>query len=1015
MRLLIYWLASLAFLVSTAFSFSQTLHLPPRPPGAPTGSQFIKIISPMGLTERENWILSQIQIGNVPSWLTNLVPITITKTISGTPHTLTYYVTPDYMAIGSDQDYFLEPMTPLLAQRVADLLNCTLPTRMMVDYHYTNAAVHLNPSPIPPSGAMTTVPVFADHNTTVRGQRNATTNSFPLGALVDGDKKDVIISTRIYGNPAPGRVVIYGWHYPNGSWIQDVTAVHEETYADYSHGIRMVQMAVTLDGSPNTITNILTSSILWPLLSDEGVIATPHYPHYATVPVITGQPYSQTVNAGSTISFNVIAVGDAPLAYQWKLNGSSIPGATTSTLSLTNVSTANSGTYTAVITNISGSNTTIPALLRINTNAYPLLFSDNFDTDTSANWNLFWGSGNNVPDYTADWAYDYGAIPYTFNGTTYVIPPAPNSISGTTRGVRFTVNNNDTNGVIAGVNIYPKNQFFTNNFALKFDMWINYPGGAVGSGATGSTEFGIFGINHSGTEANWAATSASSTDGLWFGVDGEGGTTADYRSYIGNPSGLQAQWNPTTNGMASADAAGGIYPALFANSRFETVGAPGKNWVAAEVSQMNGILTWKLDDTLIAQRTNASAFASGNIMLGFMDVFPSIASPASNAFVIFDNVRVENLSTNSLTPPSITTPPQSQNAATGTNVTLSVLATGSAPLSYQWRFNASNLSGATSSTLTLTNVQPANAGDYDVLVTNPAGSLASAPAHLTVTSGSFQFASANVLSNGWVLLIFSGSAGTQYVIEASTNLVNWTPIVVLPGTNGPLPFVDTNAPSFSSRYYRAYLATANLLTDFEAYPSGALVIFQKPSYSGSTSNFLDLTFNSLACVTNNFPVGHSSSNVLEVSWAFKSGTTSPWLRLTTFAATNLPNPTIATNMALAFDVYTDKDVYVAFGFRETSTTNPIGFDGGTSGGIEWVGGSTDNSQPPPKGRWISAGQWTTVQFLIPYEPVRAFTGNGILQTSSGKGVLEHLCLVPAGGSGIYNLYFDNFQTIDLGP
>ena len=42
----------------------------------------------------------------------------------------------------------------------------------MVDYHYTNAAVHLNPSPIPPSGAMTTVPVFADHNTTVRAQRN---------------------------------------------------------------------------------------------------------------------------------------------------------------------------------------------------------------------------------------------------------------------------------------------------------------------------------------------------------------------------------------------------------------------------------------------------------------------------------------------------------------------------------------------------------------------------------------------------------------------------------------------------------------------------------------------------------------------------------------------------------------------------------------------------------------------------------------------------------------------------
>ncbi|MGC3956601.1 MAG: hypothetical protein QM813_01090 [Verrucomicrobiota bacterium] len=50
-----------------------------------------------------------------------------------------------------------------------------------------------------------------------------------------------------------------------------------------------------------------------------------------------------------------------------------------------------------------------------------------------------------------------------------------------------------------------------------------------------------------------------------------------------------------------------------------------------------------MDGTVIAQRANTSAFASGTIMLGLMDVFPSIAAPARDSFVLFDNVRVENL------------------------------------------------------------------------------------------------------------------------------------------------------------------------------------------------------------------------------------------------------------------------------------------------------------------------------------------------------------------------------------
>ena len=82
--------------------------------------------------------------------------------------------------------------------------------------------------------------------------------------------------------------------------------------------------------------------------------------------------------------------------------------------------------------------------------------------------------------------------------------------------------------------------------------------------------------------------------------------------------------------------------------------------------------------------------------------------------------------------PGITVQPASQVAIAGTNVTLLVMASGNAPLSYQWRFNGNNLAGAVSSTLTLTNVQVAQAGSYSVLVTNALGSVVSSNAVLTV-------------------------------------------------------------------------------------------------------------------------------------------------------------------------------------------------------------------------------------------------------------------------------------------
>src|ERR1039457_1800796 len=151
---------------------------------------------------------------------------------------------------------------------------------------------------------------------------------------------------------------------------------------------------------------------------------------------------------------------------------------------------------------------------------------------------------------------------------------------------------------------------------------MNYPGNVGGINSTGSTQFAQCGINHFGTNVNWAAPSATASDGLWFAVDGEGGTSADCRAYLGNPGGTQVDLSgsPGASGLVATNSTAAVFQNLFSAARFETAGSPGKNWIEVEVRQTNNVIVWLMDGTVIAQRTNSSSFTSGNIMLGLMDV-----------------------------------------------------------------------------------------------------------------------------------------------------------------------------------------------------------------------------------------------------------------------------------------------------------------------------------------------------------------------------------------------------------
>jgi len=271
----------------TGSSQAQMLKLPLRATNALAGQEFVKLITPLPAppdTQRESLIYAQIIGGNVPDWMRKLVLITTNAVINGTNHTVSYYVTPDYLCIGSDKDYFLEPMTPVLAQRIANRLDCSLPTRKMVKDIWAQAQVKLTPTNLPPSAAMITVPVFNKHNSLVWTQRQACLDAHPLGALVAGHKKDVVISalmlTNFHKSHTP--VVIYGWQQTNGEAIQPIYNGHAGTWADYSHGIRLVQQTIMVDGALTTVSAVLTNAALAALLSDEtnfpgNVVPRPYY------------------------------------------------------------------------------------------------------------------------------------------------------------------------------------------------------------------------------------------------------------------------------------------------------------------------------------------------------------------------------------------------------------------------------------------------------------------------------------------------------------------------------------------------------------------------------------------------------------------------------------------------------------------------------------------------------------------------------------------------------------------
>lgn len=248
---------------------------PPESTVLPGGRAFLASLAGLDFATREQRIESEILAGNVPPWLNSLVPVLIAgDDRAGRRRSILLHVAPDYLAVGRDEPVRI-PMAPQTAWRIARALDCTLPTPRMVDAIHAAARLRLEPKPL--TEARTELATFTQHSAMIDDQIAAARyfdadgvipRSRPLGSVfIAGCKKDLVLTPR--SREKPGRVAIYGWHYPDGRPIQPLSLVHVDTYVDYSHGVRLVAQSATLDGRPVRLDDLLADESVRVLLQDE--------------------------------------------------------------------------------------------------------------------------------------------------------------------------------------------------------------------------------------------------------------------------------------------------------------------------------------------------------------------------------------------------------------------------------------------------------------------------------------------------------------------------------------------------------------------------------------------------------------------------------------------------------------------------------------------------------------------------------------------------------------------------
>ncbi len=525
----------------------------------------------------------------------------------------------------------------------------------------------------------------------------------------------------------------------------------------------------------------------------------------APLGIVTASP-SATVNVAGTVSFNVATTGTPPFQFQWRTNGTAIPGATASSLVLTDVSAAAAGSYDVVVSNSFGSTNSPAVLLTVKqTNQVPAgsmthrySFNDGTANDSvgSANGTLMGNASVNagqlvLPNTTA-------AAP----ATDYLQLPV---------GI---VTNDAAVTVESWATISP-NQY---TWANLFDF-----GNQDGSG---DSEYDIHLCVHSSDNATIAGISDSDNANVDYQyIDLGGGSSLDGSTGVC----LTTVFNPPAGYIAiyiNGTLAGAINNVTIQMSGVQDV----RNIIGADNWPDPGF-QGSIDEFRIYNFALSAAQIQGDYQLG-----PNLALPLG----------------------AVTVSP-SNTVYAGTTVAFNLTTTGAPPFQYQWRTNQVDIPGATNSSLVLTNAATTASGSYDVVISDSAGSTNSQPIMLTVTPASPPTFTTEPTPAAFTNYVGGFAAFSAVVAGSPPIALQWQfQGANIPGATGSQLFLGSlsasNAGSYTLTASNAYGTNVSTVATLSVLPAAPLISVLTYHYDNSrtAANTNETLLIPAAVNTNNF-------------------------------------------------------------------------------------------------------------------------------------------------------------------
>jgi hypothetical protein len=467
-------------------------------------------------------------------------------------------------------------------------------------------------------------------------------------------------------------------------------------------------------------------------------------------PSITIQPVSQTIVAGKAATFSVTTSGTTPLSYQWNKNGAPISGATSASYKTPNTTALDNGSqFVVIVTNSLSSVTSVAVTLAVN--VPPSIMTQPVSQTVIAGQTVIFSG---VATGTSPLSYQWKENGSPLSGATLASYTTPVT-SAADSGESFTVTVTNAAGSMT-----------SNNAVLT----VNVPPSITTQPVSQTVVVGknaIFSVTVSGTSPlsyQWDKNGARIS----------GATSASYNT------------PPTT--------------ALDNQSQFVVVVTNSAGTLTSMVANLTilmppSITTQPLSQkVVVGQTATFSVVATVTSPLSYQwmrngkqiynATLPSYTTPVtstSDSGELF-TITVTNvagsvtssgatLTVSPPVPPSITAQPVSQTVIVGQTATFSVVATGTAPLSYQWTKNGTSISAAASNSYTTPPTTIFDRGElFTVLVGNSGGSATSSAAILAVNTPGQLTPYLSALNFGYVLMGNSSSFAVSVTNSGGSSL-----------------------------------------------------------------------------------------------------------------------------------------------------------------------------------------------------------------------------------------------------